>query len=346
MLIVPHNAVAAVLDGRESDVLAVVRDAYLAHEAGLTAVKHSTFLRLPGGGNRIIGLPAFVGGKDPALGMKWIASFPANTAAGRQRASAVIVLNSPDDGRPYALVEGALISARRTAASAALAAALMGGDDPDGVTLFGCGVINMEVLRFLRVTVDGLRAVTLYDKDDGRAGWFAGRCARLVPGVPLTVANTPERALSTHRLVSVATTAAEPHIGTDACRAGTTVLHLSLRDLYPEAILGARNVVDDPEHVCREGTSLERAASLAGDRGFIDATIGELLAGSRRLGPDPARVSVFSPFGLGALDIALARFVYEAASRQGLGVPVPGFLPDGMDFLDRSRPLEGASDDR
>lgn len=329
MLVIGRREVAEILGSRDDAVLAAVDAAYRAHDEGRSAVPHSVFLRFPADDrNRIIGLPAYVGGERPAAGMKWIASFPGNVERGADRATAVIVLNSLADGRPEALVEAGLISARRTAASAALAAALLTRDDPPaGVTVVGCGVISREILRFLTLTVPGLARVTVFDLDPGRVADFAGWAARHVPGLAVTAAPSLAAALAAHPLVAFATTAGEPHTDLAGCPDRTVVLHVSLRDLTPAAILAARNVVDDPDHVCRENTSLDLAQRLAGDRRFVDASIGALLRGVVPVPPRSDRPLVFSPFGLGALDIAVADLVRTEAERRGLGVRVDGFLP-------------------
>jgi ornithine cyclodeaminase len=36
---------------------------------------------------------------------------------------------------------------------------------------------------------------------------------------------------------------------------------------------------------------------------------------------------IYSPFGLGVLDLALARYVRDEAARRGLGTTVEDFLP-------------------
>ena len=73
--------------------------------------------------DRIIAMPAYVGGDRPVAGLKWIGSKHDNPArAGLERASALIVLNDPDTHYPVAVMEGALISAARTAAVTAVAA--------------------------------------------------------------------------------------------------------------------------------------------------------------------------------------------------------------------------------
>jgi len=331
MLILRRTDVTDVLSGRETEIIDLVADTYRLHDEGRTSLPHSTFLRFPEehhARDRIIGLPAYRGGENPAAGMKWIASFPGNTAVGTERASAAILLNSLDHGRPVALVEGAVVSAKRTAASAALAAAELTAERPPAsVLLVGCGVVNLEILRFLAAALPGLTEAALYDTDPARAEEFAVRCQEAAPAVKAHPVTDLAAALGEHRLVSLATTAATPHLDLTACGPDTTVLHVSLRDLTAETILGAVNVVDDTDHVCRERTSLDLAQQVAGDRSFVAAEIGALLRGRTTLERTPERPVVYSPFGLGVLDIALAEYVREEAGRRGLGVRVDDFLP-------------------
>lgn len=329
MLILGASDVRAVLDGGERAVVDAVDAAYRAHAQGRTQVPQSVFLRFPGGGReRIIALPAYLGGDTETCGMKWVSSFPGNLGNGKPRASAVMVLNSPHTGVPEVVLEASAISARRTAASAALAAATLSSSGPEtGVTLVGCGPINFEVLRYLRTVVPSVDTVTLSDLDPERARSFAAAARSAWPDLKVDVAGDVADALGRHRLVSLATTATTPHLGTDHCRPGTLVLHLSLRDLTTDAIRSAVNVVDDVDHVCRAATSLHLTEQETGHRDFITATIGDLLvAGTRYVRRDDA-VTVFSPFGLGCLDLAVAALVRDAASDRGLGTAVPRFLP-------------------
>ncbi|MFF8196224.1 2,3-diaminopropionate biosynthesis protein SbnB [Streptomyces bobili] len=333
MLILGAGEVHRVLDDAEAEVVAAVRRAYLLHERGRTALPHSVFLRFPDDPrNRIIGLPAYLGEDEPVAGIKWISSFPGNTARRLERASAAVILNSMATGRPEALLEGSVISARRTAASAALAAATLGSSVPEtGVSLIGCGVIGFEILAYLRAVLPDLAAVTVFDLDATRAEAFAARCRARWPELKTEAADSAEEALAAHRLICLATTAAAPHLTTGACRPGTLVLHVSLRDLTPESILTAVNVVDDADHVCRESTSLHLAEQLRGNRDFIVTSIGAVLNAGEPFRRAEDRVTVFSPFGLGTLDLALADLVRRRAESLGLGTRVPDFLPTPAD---------------
>lgn len=331
ILILKGDEVASLLAGREAEIVEVVRAAYEAHAEGRSSLPHSTFLRFPGRPDqRIIALPAYLGGDFEVAGMKWVASVPANVKAGMDRASAVVILNSVETGRPVAIVEGSLISTRRTAASAALAArTLHTAPRAARVGVVGCGVINFEVVRFLLAAGPEVGGLLVFDLDARRAEEFAGKCRALRPGLPVGTAGRIEEVLEAAPLVSFATTALEPHVrDLSACAPGSTVLHVSLRDLSPEAILASDNVVDDPDHVCRAQTSVHLAEQLTGGRDFIRCTLADVTSGRAPARADDRGVVVFSPFGLGVLDIALAQFVCGLARERGLGTNVSSFLYD------------------
>src|SRR6476660_8806094 len=101
----------------------MVETTYRLHCAGDSVNPPSYFLRFPDRpSSRIIALPASIGGQVRVDGVKWISSFPSNVSVGVPRASAVLILNDHDTGYPFACLESSIVSATRTAASAALAA--------------------------------------------------------------------------------------------------------------------------------------------------------------------------------------------------------------------------------
>lgn len=303
----------------------LVRLAYLEHHANRDSTPIQAVLRFSGNPrNRIIAKPAYLSCPDAIAGVKWVASFPGNIETGIPRASAVLVLNCAITGRVVAIMDGTAINLKRTAASAVLAIQLLANDDSGPVGLFGCGLLNAEVVRFLVAAVSTPREFLLFDQHEERAIAFRRECQAVFPGMEFSVVDR-HTVLANCSLVSLATTALAPHIDSiKSCRPGTLFLHLSLRDFVASAILGADNVVDDPEHVCSSETSLHLAERITGSRSFIRCTLGDILAGAPAR-PNSKDILVFSPFGLGVLDLAVGAHVQRLALERGLGIVVPSF---------------------
>jgi 2,3-diaminopropionate biosynthesis protein SbnB len=329
LLLLRGDEVVELFRGRETEIIEAVRAAYLAHEQGDVSVPNCPFLRFPHNqANRIIPKPAFLGGGFRVAGLKWVASFPRNVERGMERASATLILNSTETGVPEAVMEGSVISAYRTAAAAALGADVLRGPTPaHTVGVLGCGPINFETLRFLLKVRPEVRTVLLLDLSRERALLYRRKCEEFCRGLEFEILDEAADLFGRADVVSIATTATTPHLGDlGRSRREDVILHTSLRDFTPEAVLAADNVVDDVEHVCSNRTSLELAEQLAGGRSFIRATIGEILAGRKppRGGDGPA---MFSPFGLGLLDLAVADLACRLAGEEKAGTVVSDFLP-------------------
>lgn len=330
ILILGAREVDAALHGREDDVIDAVGKAYETHARGESSLPHSSFLRFPDSDeDRIISLPAFLGDGFQLAGLKWIASVPGNTKRGMERASAVVILNERATGRPKAVLEGSIISKQRTAASAALAArVLRGGREPERIGLVGCGPINFAVAHFLSAVWPEAGSFLVFDLDEARAASFGERLLADRPGAELRLAASLEEVLRACPLTAFATTAIRPHVDDlSACPAGATILHVSLRDLAPEVILAHHNVVDDLHHVCRAQTSIHLASEVAGNTDFVHSSLGEILLGRAEPPPRDAKNVIFSPFGLGVLDLAVADLVLRLALEAGDGTRVESFLP-------------------
>lgn len=321
--------IAELLSGKELEIVHIVQKAYEAHGKGETSLPHSTFLRFPhDASNRIIALPAFLDGPIRSAGVKWISSFPGNIAQGMDRASAVLVLNSTVTGRASAIMEGSLISAKRTAASAALAARIL-QPNADVAGFIGCGPINFEISCFLSATCPGIRTFVVHDLDRGRAEVFKERCLAQDSSVNVIVAETREQVFKSASVISFATSAGKPHVhDLQTCAPASLVLHVSLRDLAPEVILSADNVVDDLDHVCRAQTSIHLAEQKVGHRNFVRCTLPEILNGAASPRRDNSSLVIFSPFGLGILDIALGQYVFQECVRRRKGTVLSSFLPE------------------
>src|SRR5207237_10611071 len=150
-------------------------------------------------------------------------------------------------------------------------------------------------------------------RESGKFGNTACRPAHL-----LAVAVVPEltQLMRASDLILFTTVASTPYV-TDASlfEHNPVVLHISLRDLSPEILLRSQNVVDDVEHVMKANTSPHLTEQLTGSRSFVTGTLAEIMLGRRSV--NRSRPILFSPFGLGILDVAVGKWVYDRAVAAG-----------------------------
>jgi 2,3-diaminopropionate biosynthesis protein SbnB len=311
--------VQQVLDGREKEIVALVEATYRLHGAGESVNPPSYFLRFPDRPTaRIIALPASIGGDVRVDGLKWISSFPENVAAGVPRASAVLILNDHDTGYPFACVESSIISATRTAASATLAADWLSRDRrrPRSVGFIGVGLIARYIHTFMAGTGWMFDEIGIYDLSADSVSGFRDYLERADVAGRITVYDRPEDVIRSSDMVVFATVADGPHV-TDASwfDHNPVVLNVSLRDLAPTILLGSTNIVDDIEHCMKANTSPHLAEQLTGNRDFLSGTLDDVMSGRAMVPAE--RPVVFSPFGLGVLDLAVGKFVYDEVARSG-----------------------------
>lgn len=307
------------LAGRERQIVDLVEQTYLLHDAGDSVNPPSYFLRFPDRpSSRIIALPASIGGPARVDGIKWISSFPENVAAGIPRASAVLILNDHDTGYPFACLESSIISATRTAASAASAADWLsrGRTRPRRVGFFGVGLIARYIHTFLAGTGWEFDEIGVHDLSPDSAAGFRGYLEQADGQARITVHETAEQLIRSSDLVVFATVAGEPHVGEVSWfDHNPLVLHVSLRDLAPEVLLASTNLVDDVEHCLKANTSPHLVEQLTGNRDFLTGTLPDVMAGRVELPDD--RPVIFSPFGLGVLDLAVGKFVHDQVTAAG-----------------------------
>jgi len=317
--IINGRTVFEIVRAHRSECIQIVREAYLAHADGRCVNPDSYFLRFPQKPDcRIIALPAYLGNGFDVAGLKWIASYPANIQRGFPRASAVLVLNNYDNGYPFAILESSIISAARTAASAALAAYWLSGRSrrAHSLGIVGTGFIARYIYEFLVDTGWAIEEVRLHDRSPLESEKFRNTACRLERHRSVTVAPDVAQLLRACDLIVFTTVASAPHIADASLfEHNPLVLHISLRDLAPEILLTSQNVVDDVEHVMKANTSPHLAEQQTGNRDFVTGTLADIMLERRSL--NRSRPIIFSPFGMGILDLAVGKWVYDQAVAAG-----------------------------
>jgi 2,3-diaminopropionate biosynthesis protein SbnB len=269
--------------------------------------------------NRIIAMPAFVGGQVSISGIKWIASFPDNLKASIPRAHSITVLNNADTGIPVCMVNSPVISGIRTAAVSGYVIRKFFNDNytPEkgivvGIVGFGpIGRLHLEMVCSL--LGDQITTVRIFD--------IAKIEQQSIPDFPVKIelVNSWEEAFADATLFMTCTVSKQPYIDKKPA-AGSLHLNVSLRD-YRDSFLDFVDhvIVDDWEEVCRELTDIERMSKNKGlkkEDTYSIVTLNNDLQHELRNG----KVVMFNPMGMAAFDIAIGNYYMKLAQSRQVGV--------------------------
>jgi ornithine cyclodeaminase len=184
------------------------------------------------------------------------------------------------------------------------------------VGFVGTGLIARFIHTFLARTGWSFDEIGLHDLSAASVAGFRGYLDESGTAGRVTLHDSAEQLIRNSDLVVFATVAGQPHVSDLSWfDHNPLVLHVSLRDLSPQILLASTNVVDDVEHCLKADTSPHLAEQLTGNRDFLLGTLDDVMAGRVTVPTD--RPVVFSPFGLGVLDLAVGKYVYDEVSRSG-----------------------------
>jgi ornithine cyclodeaminase/alanine dehydrogenase len=247
-------------------------------------------------------MPAYLADED-VVALKWIAGYPGNKARGLPYISGLVVLNDPETGLPVAIMDGAEITAARTAAASGVCVRRWAPEGWRTAAILGCGEQGVFHARLLRALEPDVR-IRAYDPNPERierlgAVVAAGSELEAVDGADVVVTGAP--------IVEDP----EPPIGPGALGDRWLLLPIDFDALVRRETVEAADLfaVDDVGQF-----------EYYRDRGhFRDwpvpaGTVGELVA---RAGA-PARVACVN-LGIGALDASFAAHVLALAREAGVG---------------------------
>ena len=286
------------------------------------------YLRFGDPANRIIAMPAYVGGNIATAGIKWIASFPGNLERGIPRAHSVTILNDVKTGRPFCILHSAELSHIRAAAvSGAVVREYLksrpGGSRLD-IGILGFGPVGRRHLDMISGLLgERMGQVRIYDPVVSGPEMVDARlrdAVRFSEGWP--------ELLACSDILMTCTTSKKGYIE-GVPKPGSLHLNVSLRD-YCEGFRQyvTRLIVDDWDEVCREGTDVERMNRTMGLTREMTLPLAGVLCGAGLGSLSKEDVVMFNPMGLGIFDIALGRYYYGQCKERNIGVRLDTRRPD------------------
>ncbi|MBI4004178.1 MAG: ornithine cyclodeaminase family protein [Candidatus Omnitrophica bacterium] len=319
MLLLTDRDVARLIDMRTA--IRVIRDAFIAMARGQTVMPPKIYLPLPHDSD-FRAMPAYQ--KHPAAcGVKWVNVHPHNRRRGLPTVMAVLIMNDPATGIPLAVLDGTLVTKLRTAAAAAVAAAVLARRDSRVVGLLGCGAqADAQLLALAQVR--SLSRVHVWGHTPGEAARFCARMRRWLPRVRLVPCKDLKPCVGTADLLVTVTPSRRPLVKRSWLRAGVHINAIGAdapgkQELDPKILTDALVVVDEREQAIHGGelnVPIRRGQFRPRQ---IHATLGEILIGKTRGRRDPREITVFDSTGLAIHDIALGAEIVRRAAHRGIG---------------------------
>ncbi len=283
------------------------------------------YLRYRNPANRIIAMPAYIGGSVQAAGIKWIASFPGNIDAGLPRAHSVTLLNNADTGIPYAMIGTPLPSAARTAAVSGLLirhylkARAASKRLKLGIIGFGpVGRLHYDMCCRLfgehleDIQVYDIRGCELDSPDLIAAQDTLRRRTRL--------ASSWQQLYKECNLIITCTVSSQRYIDIPPAE-GTLLLDVSLRDYTAAAINGINAIiVDDWDEVCRENTDIELLHLTSGLTEAQTSSLTDVVCRGALASLPASEPVLFCPMGMAVFDMAVADYFVQRAQALGIGL--------------------------
>lgn len=296
-----------------SAALADIHDALALLRKGEAAMAAENVLPLGADPrDKAYGLPARVGGRFAAAGLKW-SMHRAEPPVGGEAITSRTFLSDLDTGAPMGVLDSAMLTRVRTAAvSGAVVRALK--PELRRIAILGAGPLAAMHLQMAGALFPELEEVHHWTRS-GRA--LEGR---LPARVRLVHHEAPLPASLSAQVTVTCTSAPGPILGPQVMRPGVLVVQAGFNEVSFGAIDRADAVTCDlwGDFAGTSAKSLfqmYRAGRFPPERLAADATA-ILLDGWR---PDPGACVYFSSFGLNIFDIAVAARLMRRAADLGLG---------------------------
>jgi alanine dehydrogenase len=248
-------------------------------------------------------MPAYLRDED-VVALKWVAGYPANKERGLPYITGLIVLNDAETGLPLAIMDGAEITAARTAAASGVCVRRFAPAGWSRAAILGCGEQGRFHAALLRALEPDVR-IRAWDP-------HPERIERLGEGVE-AAGGWEDAVTGAEVLVTAGPIVEDPRPPLRPEHLGERWLALPIDfDFY----VGAEAVAAADLFLADDVGQFEYYRGLGHFQGWPepDGSVGEGLGGEG----SPGRV-VCCNLGIGALDAAFADVVLERARAEGAG---------------------------
>ena len=263
-------------------------------------------------------MPAWTKGPSGRVGVKIVTVFPDNGQKALPSIYGQYLLLDGQTGQSLALLDGTMLTKRRTACASGLAARYLAREDAATLLMIGTGALAPHLIR-VHAKVRPIREVAIWGRRPEEAEKLAQALTRSLPaalGRAIAVRAVTDRrqAVGAADIVSCATLSKTPLVEGDWLREGQ---HLDLVGAYTpqmresddKAVWRARVFVDTRAGALKEaGDIVQPLANGTIDEDDVIADLAELARGQQtgRLAGDRTTITLFKSVGAALEDLAAA----------------------------------------
>ena len=275
-------------------------------------LRHTHDIKTNGGCGTSLIMPAW--SPDGFYGVKIINIYPDNAIRGLPGLHGIYALFDAVTGIPLAFVDADVVTARRTAAAAALAASYLARQDARRLLVVGAGRIA-RLLPHAMAAVRPIEKVAIWSRTAESASRLAAEL--VAAGIVAEAITDLEAGARNADLITCATLSEAPLIRGEWLRAGT---HLdligsfapSMREADAECFRHSSVFVDTLEAPTKSGDLLSALKDGALTRERIVATLQDLVRGGHSGRHSLDEVTVFKAVGTALEDLAAARLAFRS----------------------------------
>ena len=305
-----------------------MKEAFASLSRGDAAIPPRTLLAAPDGGGVTLVMPARVDGEPGSLAVKVVSVFDRNPDIGLARVQAAVTVLEPSTGRPLALLEGAMLTAIRTAAASGAATDLLAAPDVGRLAVLGAGVQARSHIEAM-CAVRPISSIRIFGPTPANVDALIDDLSGQVAGDPeMSRAGTAVEAVRGADILCTTTTSATPVFDDADVKPGAHINAVGsytplAREVSGATVARSWVVVDERTAAWTEAGDLilARADGLI-DSAHVRAELGDLVLDPELRPPDPDQPTLFKSVGIAVQDAAAAAAVLEEATRRGLGTVV------------------------
>ena len=282
-----------------------------------------TVLRLPEGKGFFGVMPARLA-EPESLGVKAIGVFPGNEGTPLDSHQGLVILFSPENGAPLAVLDASSITGIRTAAVSGVATRVLAREEAGDLALLGTGVQARTHLDAMRV-VRRLRRIRAYGPNRERLARFV-TWAEEQRGIVVEPVGSAREAVLGADLICTVSSSATPLVQSDWIGEGVHINAVgssipTARELDTATVVRGRLFVDRLESARAEaGDFLIPRQEGAIPDAHILGELGDLLLGRVTGRTSASELTVFKSLGIAIEDLAAAHHVLRKAEAADVGL--------------------------